>query len=80
MTQPDYGEEFGERLAKVVGDKPKLQIANDLNCSDVTIRYWLRGKIPFAIHMLKRIHDIYGVDLNKLIAGDKDNGTKSNTN
>lgn len=70
--QFDYSEEFGKRLAKAVGDRPKLQIANDLKCSDVTIRFWLKGKIPFAICMLKSLHDIYGIDLNNLIAGDKD--------
>ena len=72
MLQPDCNKEFGERLAKIVGDKPKLQIASELDCSDVTVRYWLKGKIPFAIHMLKRIREVYGIDLNVLIAGDED--------
>ena len=67
----DYGKEFGRRLAKIVGDRPKLQIAHDLNCSDVTVRVWLKGRIPFAIHVLKRLHDVYGADLNELITGDQ---------
>ncbi len=71
MPQPDYGEKFGERLAKIVGDKPKLQIAHELDCSDVTVRHWLKGKIPFALHMLKRIRELYDVDLNELISGDE---------
>ncbi len=68
----DYNKEFGKRLEAIVGDCSKLQVANNLDCSDVTIRYWLKGKIPFAIHMLKRLHDVYGADLNKLIVGDED--------
>lgn len=74
----DYNKEFGKRLEAIVGDCPKLQVANDLDCSDVTVRYWLKGKIPFAIHMLKRLHDVYGVDLNKLILGEH-NETESST-
>lgn len=77
MSQPDFGKEFGVRLAKIVGDKPKLQIANELDCSDVTVRYWLKGKIPFAICMLKRIREVYKIDLNELITGDE-NETKTN--
>lgn len=67
----DFNKEFSERLAVIIGDRPKLQVANDLGCSDVTVRVWLKGKIPFAIHMLKRLHDVYGVDLNDLIIGDE---------
>ncbi len=67
--QTDYGEEFGKRLTEAVGGRSKLQIADDLACSDVTIRLWMKGNIPFAICMLKSLRDIYGVDLNKLIAG-----------
>lgn len=77
MPQFDYSIEFGKRLAEIVGDRPKLQIANDLNCSDVTVRYWLKGKIPFAIYMLKSLRDVYGVDLNELITGDEDGQNKS---
>lgn len=73
----DYGKEFGERLAKIVGDLPKLQIANDLDCSDVTVRVWLKGRIPFAIHILKKLHEVYGADLNELILGDEDGQTET---
>ncbi len=67
----DYSRQFGRRLQKVVGDHSKLQIANDLGCSDVTVRFWLKGKIPFAIFILRELHEVYNVDLNELIAGDK---------
>ncbi len=67
----DYSTEFGERLAKIVGERPKLEIAHELDCSDVTVRLWLKGRIPFAILMLKRLHEVYGADLNKLIIGSK---------
>lgn len=77
MPQFDYSIEFGKRLAEIVGDRPKLQIANDLDCSDVTVRSWLKGKIPFAIYMLKNLRDIYGVDLNELITGDENVQNKS---
>ncbi len=72
MLQADYGKEFGERLARIVGDRPKLQIASELNCSDVTVRLWIKGKIPYAIFMLRSLRKVYGADLNELIAGDKE--------
>jgi len=71
MIPTQYNKEFGERLQKVIGERSKVQVADDLDCSDVTVRMWLKGKVPFAIHMLKKLHDVYGADLNELIAGKK---------
>ena len=75
--QTDYGKEFGERLAKALANHPKQQIAAELGCSDVSVRLWMKGNIPFAICMLKSLHDVYGVDLNNLIAGDKNEQKKT---
>ncbi|KKL82927.1 hypothetical protein LCGC14_1979880 [marine sediment metagenome] len=75
--QTDYGKEFGERLAKALSDQPKQQIAAELGCSDVSVRLWMKGKIPFAICMLKSLHDVYEIDLNNLIAGDKNEQKKT---
>jgi len=73
--QTDYGKEFGKRLAKALGERSKSQIATELGCSDVSVRLWIKGKIPFAICMLKGLHDTYGIDLNNLIAGDENEHT-----
>lgn len=67
--QTDYGKEFGERLAKALSGHSKQQIADGLGCSDVSVRLWMKGRIPFAICMLRDLRLFYGIDLNELITG-----------
>lgn len=69
--QTDYSKEFGERLNKALGAHTKQQVAAELGCSDVSVRLWIKGKIPFAICILKGLRDVYGIDLNELITGDE---------
>lgn len=73
----DFSHRFGKRFQKIVGRRSKLEIGGDLHCSDVTVRFWLKGRIPFAIWILKRIHDMYGVDLNELITGKETKNDKN---
>jgi len=68
-----YSLKFGARLEKML-PLPKQVIAERLGCSDVTIRFWMKGKIPFAICLLKEMREQYGIDLNELITGEQENG------
>lgn len=71
-----YSSKFGKRLEELLPHS-KQQVAEELGCSGVTVRFWVKGKIPFAIHLLRRMRKKYGIDLNELIAGEEDNDVVS---
>lgn len=64
------------RLRKEKG-YTQLQLADILNISDKTISKWERGQGCPDISLLKSLSELFGVDMEKLLAGELDENKKS---
>lgn len=64
------------RLRKEKG-YTQLQLADILNISDKTISKWERGQGCPDISLLKSLSEVFGVDMEKLLAGELDENKKS---
>lgn len=64
------------RLRKEKG-YTQLQLADILNISDKTISKWERGQGCPDILLLKSLSEVFGVDMEKLLAGELDENKKS---
>ena len=64
------------RLRKEKG-YTQLQLADILNISDKTISKWERGQGCPDILLLKSLSELFGVDMEKLLAGELDENKKS---
>jgi len=70
--ETNYSKEFGRRLQTLIKEQGITiqECSEDLCCSSISIRYWIKGRVPFIVHILKRLYD-EGVDLNELVGGEK---------
>ena len=64
------------RLRKEKG-YTQLQLADILNISDKTISKWERGQGCPDISLLKSLSEVFGIDMEKLLAGELDENKKS---
>ena len=71
-SQPDAKPQFAARLAQVrlhAGHKHKKSFAGAIGVEDETYNRWERGETEPGIAVLTRIHQLTGVSLDYLVAG-----------
>jgi len=69
----DVRIQFGIRLAALLNENKitRRTTAELTHCTGATIGRWVRGEAPHCINILAELHQLYGVDLNTLICGEK---------